>query len=53
MEILKRENIVVTLMKNDENELFEFLLQNGKNPKPVSPVCFIEEEENDEKEKES
>lgn len=34
------------LLKNNEEELKEFLLSKGKNPKPICPVQFIKNDEN-------
>lgn len=36
------------LLKNDQLELENFLISNGKGPKPICPIIFINKEEGNE-----
>ena len=33
------------LILNNENQIKEYILSNGKGPKPVCPIRFIKDEE--------
>lgn len=41
----KVTKLMEILINNNEDELKEFLLLNGKNPKPICPIRFIKKEE--------
>ena len=38
------KNFIDVLLDNNEEEMREYLLLNGKKPKPISPFYFIKEE---------
>lgn len=42
---MKNSNVFELLIKNNQDEIHEFLISNGKAPKAVSPVRFFTEEE--------
>lgn len=35
------------LLKNDKRDLENFLLSKGKEPKPICPIMFVEENKNE------
>lgn len=39
--INNRSNFLELLIRNDNNELKEYLLCKGKNPKPICPIQFV------------
>lgn len=42
---MKNSNVFELLIKNNPEEIHEFLISNGKEPKVVSPVRFFTNEE--------
>ena len=46
---MNKKNFIDILMENNPESVMEFLLENGKSPKPVSPIYFLSKE-NKEKE---
>ena len=48
MQKSNQDEFFELLLKNDEIELKNYLLRKGKQPKPVCPISFVSEEnEND------
>ena len=39
-----KKDFIEILSNNNEDEMREYLLLNGKKPKPISPFYFIKEE---------
>ena len=44
MEKLKNKTLYDILIENNEENLKNFLISKGKNPKPICPIQFINKE---------
>ena len=42
----EENNFLELLRLNDKEKLKKFILENGKEHKPYSPIIFVKEEEN-------
>lgn len=40
----KNSKFLDILIEGNEEQIMEFLLKNGKQPKPVCPIMFMKEE---------
>lgn len=45
MQKSKREEYIELLQLNDENELKKFINSEGKEPKAICPIRFVNQEE--------
>lgn len=48
----KKSKLFELLLKNDKNELKKLILSEGKGPKPVCPIRFMNKEEKENEENE-
>lgn len=42
----KNSKFLDLLIEGNEEQIMEFLLKNGKQPKPVCPIIFMKEDSN-------
>lgn len=47
MENIKNSELFDILLRNNQEELQDFLLSKGKGPKPICPIIFINKGESD------
>lgn len=48
MENNSSDKFIELLKRNKEEEIMNFLISKGKSPKPVCPIIFIKDKENEE-----